>query len=773
MRWILYGAATLLFSMAPSVSVAQVEQVDYVSLSAYLDALNQAGRFRIVYSSSVVTEDMQIAGSLSTAATRDELLAVLDDFGLAATDGPAGSLLIVRGASSSEDAAPHLLQVPEPVPIPEVVVTSSLHRLLYASPQSHSYLNRELAARIPGKGDETLRLVNRLPGVAGGEISVRGHVRGGEQNEVLFLFDGLRLYEPYHLKDFQSVATIINPSAIAGIDTFTGAFPGRYGDRMSGVTSIDMRRPGKALETELALSFFNTSATSLGQFGGGDKGEWLFAARRGNLDIIADLIDPERGSPDYQDYLAHVAWDFGRLGELSANLLYSKDKLSLDDPDRGESAGADYRNQVFWLKWQADWSDNLSATTLIAVSDISDQRVGTLRMDGVVSGSLRDSREFDAVELRQDWTWLASEQWMLRFGFDLKQLDATYRFSSERTLSAPFSSLFNNAPQTDRDFYRDPSGAQYAAYTELRWQPFAKLTIDLALRWDQQNYTTASDDEQFSPRFSALYRVGERTDVRIGWGQYYQAQEINELQLSDGVAEFFPAQRAEHFVARLEHRLSNEMDVSLSLYRKSFRDLRPRFENRFNTLTLLPELQFDRVAIAANEAEALGAELALYRGGAEDNLLWWVSYGWSQVEDKTATGKVPRSWDQTHTLKAGMSWAWGRWNLSLAGEAHSGWPTTALAGELVSLPAGGDELALEVGSRNALRYPTYHTLDIRVSRDFDLALGDLNVFLEVTNLYNRDNPCCIEYSRGADGGLVSEQRSWLPALPNLGVVWRF
>jgi hypothetical protein len=60
-----------------------------------------------------------------------------------------------------------------------------------------------------------------------------------------------------------------------------------------------------------------------------------------------------------------------------------------------------------------------------------------------------------------------------------------------------------------------------------------------------------------------------------------------------------------------------------------------------------------------------------------------------------------------------------------------------------------------------------------VSRRFDLPRGDLTAFLEITNLYDRANPCCTEYSLLPDGSLNSRQSNWLPLVPSLGVVWRF
>ena len=74
-----------------------------------------------------------------------------------------------------------------------------------------------------------------------------------------------------------------------------------------------------------------------------------------------------------------------------------------------------------------------------------------------------------------------------------------------------------------RNFDLSPDGAQYAAYSELRWQATAKLVVDLGMRWDQQTYTTSDDDRQYSPRASLLWRTGDRTEIRMGFGQFYQA----------------------------------------------------------------------------------------------------------------------------------------------------------------------------------------------------------------------------------------------------------
>ena len=148
-------------------------------------------------------------------------------------------------------------------------------------------------------------------------------------------------------------------------------------------------------------------------------------------------------------------------------------------------------------------------------------------------------------------------------------------------------------------------------------------------------------------------------------------------------------------------------------------------------------------------------------GDGGEHLFWWLGYAWAEVRDRTPTGKVARAWDQTHTLKFGFSWRWSDWDFSAAGEVHTGWPKTELLNGAVT-------------DINAGRYSVFHTLDARVSRQFDTTRGDLTVFAEITNLYDRDNPCCTEYSMSADGAeLLARQGNWLPLVPSLGIVWRF
>lgn len=659
----------------------------------------------------------------------------------------------------------------------EVIVTSSLYSLKYDPAGSHTFLDREMTTRLPDIGDDAVRSIHRLPGIASGGVSTRSHVRGGLDNEQLFLFDGLRLYEPYHLKDFQELSTIVDQNAIASIDFYSAGYQARYGDRMSGVIDMSMREPTSDTVTELALSFFNTSVLSMGRFGGSDKGDWLITARRGNLDLIADAVNSDYGSPRYQDMLMHVGWEMNDRTYLSSNLLLSFDKISVAELDGSEQASAKYRNRVAWLKATIGWSADLSSTTILSATQIDNNRAGVADIPDVTSGNLSDVRSFQSVALRQDFQWTASDKWLFTSGFDLKHLDAEYQYDSTLNIFSPFDQIFDNQPSVVRNIQIAPSGAQYAVYLESRWRPYKNWILDGGIRWDQQTYTVANNDDQISLRFNLLHFLTERTELRFGAGRYYQAQEINELQVADGVETFFPAQRATHLVASVAHQMRSGIDIRLELYQKKYRSLMPSFENAFDPLALIPELQIDRLRIDADGAVSKGAEIMVTGEDDSERMLWWFSYTWSLIEDTLANSNVKRSWDQTDTLKAGVNWDWKKWSFSAAGSIHSGWPRTELMVETVTNPDGSTDLLASTTPRNSLRHSTFHQVDARASRRFDVARGELTVFLEITNIYDRQNACCTKYRLQTDTSgnqtLLSNEGNWLPILPSLGVIWQF
>ncbi|HSC16848.1 MAG TPA: hypothetical protein VLI71_17095, partial [Gammaproteobacteria bacterium] len=81
-----------------------------------------------------------------------------------------------------------------------------------------------------------------------------------------------------------------------------------------------------------------------------------------------------------------------------------------------------------------------------------------------------------------------------------------------------------------------------------------------------------------------------------------------------------------------------------------------------------------------------------------------------------------------------------------------------------------------IGRRNAERLGGFASLDLRASRRMPLRVGALDVFVEVSNATNRQNPCCLDFDLGEDSSgefLEQETETWLPRVATFGVLWQF
>ena len=653
----------------------------------------------------------------------------------------------------------------------EVIVSASQYQLTRGASTSVTSFSAADLELIPNVGDDPMRAVARLPGMASGELSAKSNVRGGEVDEMLVQFDDLRLYNPFHLKDFQSTFSAIDPGITSGMHVYTGGFPAQYGDRMSSVVEIESLPPPDGITGEVSASFFHFSGLLAGSYNEG-QGDWLLSARRGNMDLVLDVLDQNLGDPTYVDIFGRVSHWFSDAFGVTGNFLVFDDDILVFDSDQEEEARADYRDEYYWLRFDISPSDKFFGKFLVARTDLDSLRLGRADQPGVARGTLRDERSFTIDSFQTDWSWHVVDPLQIEAGGEIRSSEGYVDYRDQAEFDVLFLTPGASLEQSrTRDLAMNVSGNHYGIYTNFRVEVSSSLIAEAGLRWDKETLS-ADNDNQISPRLSLLYRLGEATRLRASWGRFFQAQYINELQISDGVTEYFPPQRVDHFVASVEHRFGNGIEFRMEAYNKDYDDLRPRFENLLNTFIILPELKPDRVRIAPEGGTARGLELTLRDPVGDDPLSWWLSYSWSSVKDDIRNREIRRSWDQAHYLSAGIAWTTEKWDFSLATTYHTGWPTTAV--ELITLEPFP---LLGTGPRNAERLGSYSTVDVRIARKYLFSESNsLTVFFELKNALNRTNECCVEFEINTDDGsldLDAEEVHYLPILPSAGFIWRF
>ena len=680
----------------------------------------------------------------------------------------------------------------------EVAVTPGSFSFMEAGPATRQTMSRVEIESAPF-GEDLFRAVNRLPGLSSGDYAAHFSVRGGRHDETLILLDGLELYEPYHMKDFNEGAlSIVDVGAIEGVELLTGGFPAKYGDKRSGVFNITSRTPkGDGTRFNLGLSFTNARAMAEGTFAK-EQGAWLFSARRGYVDLVLGLINKnELPSPRYEDIFGTVRYNVHPRHALSLNLLHAGDRYTFnanattgfqDSIRTREIADNRYGNSYAWLTLRSLVGQRLAARTMASAGLITAARDGTERYldQPGAAYAVTNTRDFSVLGFKQDWTYEHSNSMILEFGYDLRRLNADYALTSVvgQNPDDPSADTLGYYPQETRTTIKRP-GTTIGTYLSSRLQLLDPMTLELGLRYDRASYTNDSD---VSPRVNALFRLSERSSLRAGWGHYRQRQGIADLAALDGLNRYFPSELSKQWTLGFEHLFQDGGTLRVEGYHKTGSGLRPIYRNWKGGIDVFPESNEDRILVYPDLTTSRGIELYHDRNfGSRWSLragyaLAFVDERVSRIDNVNNPTPIvfdpthPSPQDQRHAVNLDLTYRPGKtWSINASYALHSGWPATTESVLQVTGPNGEPDVTVNPDKLYVSRLPGYQRLDVRVTRRKPTKAGELRFFFEVVNLTNHRNVLGYDYFRTRDpsGGirLQRDLETWFTILPSLGVSW--
>ena len=648
--------------------------------------------------------------------------------------------------------------------------------------------------------EDLTRAVARLPGVSSNEYSSKFTVRGGETDEVLMVIDGMELYEPFHQRDFAGgLFSIVDIETIQGIDLLTGGFGAEYGQRQSAVFNMRSRTvPKDEHHTSIGLSIMNARVYTDGRFNK-NKGSYLFSTRYGTLGRVLKLIGSHEYQPDFYDGMVKVQHSLGEKHQLSFQVLHAGDKTAIRDlkPGNFDIHDTRYASTYGWLTWRAQWSGKINSRTILYGGDIAQHRIGLFhKHDWSDKGdfTLNDRRSYLFGGVKQDWNWNVSERFGMKFGWDARQLNATYDYThhiSEIRVNA-LEQLYTFT--RDVDIHTKPGGQLYSAYVSGKVMVLPKVFAEAGARWDHATYT---GDDFISPRVSLAYAFGPNTFLRAAYGQYYQSKFINNLDVNHNATSFDPAELSTHYVLGFEHLFKRGISLRVEAYNKDITRISPQYQNLRDPWEVFPESRNDVVLVTYDGANARGLEFFVkYDQGKKFS--WWFSYALARAQEKVThvafdgifqerTGTMPRPNNQNHTIYVDVNYRMNaKWHFSLSWQYYVGWPRTTYEYVYQESP---DSTGLHFYQRhfayNGERYPAYHRMDVRVNRNFKAGKGHITAFVNVINVYDRFNlrKFDLGVATNADDGLVpdgngkyvitQDHQGWFGLTPIIGASWEF
>ncbi len=736
-------------------------------MTAVLEELRAAGA-KVIYSSELVSPDMKVLAPLHGTDPMTRAREALAGHGLILRKLDSDYFVVARASPTPEQASADAPDSsPSPPALEEVSVYASRYALGDGAVGEPHFLSSTDIEQVPGSREDALRATRVLPGIATNGSS-RAYIRGSLLDDVLVQFDGVPLADPFHMKNFQSLISAFDTAAVGRIEVFSGGFPVQYGTRSGGVIDIAPRTLSAGYEHSIGASRLTYNLATVGH---GDHLplDWLATLRHSTRDVVIKPVNGDVGEPQFADTLGRVSWHPTDSQSWTLGWLLLDDRIDLTTESADERATARYRDEYVWGAHDRRFGKHLHSRTVLALTKAERTRDGDLAIAGLANGHLNESRDFESVALRSDWEYRSESGRAWTYGFEATRGNADLLYDRTERFAEDVASAFSRRTGNDLSARATPRERTYALYAAAhhRW---SATEAELGARFDAQDYRGFKTLGRVSPRFNIRYDLRPHVSLYGSWGRFTQAQRVDEWRLEeaqDGPDE--PA-LAIHTIVGISYEQPDAGRLTLEVYRKRWSNVQPYFDNRLNTLSLVPDLQPDRLRVTPNNSEAAGIELSARRtftSGVEI----WASYAWSHVEDELEAQDAARSWDQPHALTMGTAWHTGRINASALVGWHRGWPSTPV----MWVPQGtGMPAQLMVGARNSQRWRNYFTVDLRAEWTIPTGRSEWSAWAEVTNVGDRRNECCVRLTApqisSAAAGL--EPGSWLPRILNVGVTWR-
>ncbi len=678
--------------------------------------------------------------------------------------GTRSDVIVAPGRSTEAHAELHVA----PLGLEGLVVDAGFFPKSESQPASAFTLNAEEIRRKPGSAGDVSRVLLALPSTA--QVMDDGNdlfVRGGSPLENAFFIDHIQVGNINHFPVEGSTGGpigMVNLEFVDDVRLSAGGFSAAYGDRLSSVVEIDFREGNRdrvELGIEGSMSSFEVNAE--GPMAGG-TGSWLLSVRRSYLDLIVGAIGTGV-APSYQDVQGKATYDLDDSNRLSTLILFGKSEIGFTQPeaeDEGNIAFGDYssRQGTVGFSWRRLWrSRGYSVVALSGSRETADDDwLRTASGDSLVQSTYTE----ETLRIRNVNRIRLGTRARLELGAELEVTGNEYDY----VLGQSYDRLGNVYPryQVRENLDNKRGGA------------FASLTLGSTARWDftvgsRVDHYSLSGETHLSPRVSTSVAVGERTTLNGAAGVYRQRLPSFILAQSPAFREL-PSPRATHLVLGADYLLTPSAQVTLEGYWKEYSDL--PLEEEDPTLFILDQGTSQsgfwgyRTLVSSGKARAYGLELLLQKKLTR-GFHGLVSASLFRSRYRGLDGQWRgRSNENRYLLNVlggyHPSHAWelsGRW--SIAGGA----PYTPF-----DLDASTElnRRVLDPIRANAVRYPTYHSLNLRVARRFLFRGSALTTYLEVWNAYDRTNVAGYYWNEVEK---APDTRTQWGLLPLVGLEWKF
>ncbi|ASZ09737.1 TonB-dependent receptor [Chitinophaga pendula] len=649
---------------------------------------------------------------------------------------------------------------------------------------------------------DILRTIQSLPGVSGGMDGVGGiNVRGGSPDQNLILLDGTPVFNSTHLL---GIFSVFNADAVKNTDLYKGAFPARFGGRLSSVIDIAMKDGDmKEYHGEVALGLIAAKMMVEGPIKK-EKTSFMVSARRSYTDLLMNQLVWNNTNTD-DGYIGAYFFDanikvnhiFSPKDRLYFSAYGGQDKLKLNTAERGNNlpGGSGYKEnagiRLKWgnvtaaLRWNHVFHPKLFSNVTLNYSQYYFQTDYEYKYSSVDLNEISNQygqyySQIQNALAKIDFDYRPHPKHSIRFGGGVIThifTPGVSLFKSQQQANYPQDTMMSNAKTV---------GVEMSVYAEDDWELLKHLHVNLGLHLSSF-LVEGRFYSSLQPRLGARFQMPANWALKLAYthmNQYIHLLTNNGTMLptdlwvpsTPRVMPMFSRQLA---IGAAKTSTNGMFEYSLEGYYKTMDHVIEYRDDLsfFSTGSGSGAKRWDE-RVAIGHGWAYGGELLLRK--KKGNFRGWIGYtlAWSerQFNDVNKGRKFPYKYDRRHELELVLIQRLGKhWEASASWSYSTGLPVTLAIGSYEGISEPSPHTPVEtpgrvdyMGERNSFRTQDIHRLDISFTYTKQKKWWVKSWNFSLFNAYNRRNPFFLYMKKDEEKKQrYLTQFSILPILPSV------
>lgn len=693
---------------------------------------------------------------------------------------------------------------PKSTSIEEIIITpeSSNSSFLERKTGTNRISSSEIKKQPVLLGEfDLLKSLQLLPGIQSGNEGSSGlYVRGGSPDQNLVLFDGVPIYNAYHLFGFFSV---FNADAIRYANIIKGGIPAQYSGRLSSVIDITMKEGDmNQYGSEVTFGLIASKVVVEGPIKKG-KSSFMLTGRRTNLDYFSQAINKSyvgnKGNDQNKFYFFDVNVKANYIitprNRLFLSFYTGRDqsktssiyKESINDQNstyqHSQATNLNWGNQIVSLRYNLI----LSPRTFINITGYSSNyeyvsSEKTTSTYSLTNNITKKTVQKEYVSNIYDLGAKLDAEYILHSGIRVKAgaqvVKHRYRPGVESFKSD------NSNPELDVDtlFGKKFISKELSTYLETDIKILKKVSLNMGVNYNSYN-TSDTLFNSLEPRANLAIPLSNNLSVKASYSSL--SQNIHLLSNSTvGLPTdlWLPAtkrvipQKGQIYTFGIYTILYKQYQFSIESFYKDMKNLIAYREGAsYFTGNLSWE---DKVTIGKGWSYGLEFLLNKTQGKLNGTLAYTISRTERKFSDLNNGRVFPYKYDRRHDVSINLSY-----NIKHNATLSATWVFGT--GNAITMPNmiaftdmyyGGQGIFNTIyqvtESINGIRMPNYHRLDIGANFKKKLKWAERTLSVGIYNLYNRQNPYYIYIVYAPEGPIV-KQKSLFPILPYVSYSLKF